>query len=116
MGIFEIFFYTMVSIGKVSFSAKCLFGRIGGLNFFSEKNMDAGFENFHICYAKQRPFFFDFCTPLFSGRRPDFLESLVEKAKTGGTPVPIFFFIFAVAKKGWPAALGTDEGIRPPGI
>ena len=27
---------------------------------------------------------------------------------------PFFFCIFAVAKKGWPAALGTDEGVRPP--
>ena len=26
----------------------------------------------------------------------------------------IIFGIFAVAKKGWPAALGTDEGVRPP--
>ena len=26
----------------------------------------------------------------------------------------IFFCIFAVAKRGWPAALGTDEGVRPP--
>ena len=33
-GNFELFFYTTVSIGKVSFSAKCLFGRIGGLKNF----------------------------------------------------------------------------------
>ena len=35
----------MVSIGKVSFSAKCLFGRIGKLFFFEEKKtLDAGFQ------------------------------------------------------------------------
>ena len=31
---FAVFLFAMVSIGKVSFSAKCLFGRIGGLKIF----------------------------------------------------------------------------------
>ena len=31
---FFAFFFTIVSIGKVHFSAKCLFGRIGGLKKF----------------------------------------------------------------------------------
>ena len=41
-----------------------------GWTFFEEKKLDAGFEIFHIFYAKKRPFF-DFWTPLFLGRTPE---------------------------------------------
>ena len=43
--------------------------------------------------------------------RPEFLS---KKQRPVEHQYPFFFCIFAVAKKGWPAALGTDEGVRPP--
>ena len=93
----------MVSIGKVSFSAKCLFGRIGGLKKFREKKKDFGFEIFHIFYAKKRPFFPIFGPPpLFLGRRPEkkigiSLKFLHQKKISGrvppnGPPENSFFF------------------------
>ena len=69
---FAFFLFTMVSIGKVYFSAKCPYGRIGGLkNFWGKKNMDARFEIFHIFYAKKRLLFSIFGPPLFLGRVPE---------------------------------------------
>jgi len=84
----------MVSIGKVSFSAKCLFARIGGLKIFEKKKMDFGFEIFHIFNAKKRPFFSIFGPPLFSGRRPDFFFGIslifLHQKKFSGLVPPYF--------------------------
>ena len=62
----------MVSIGKVPFSAKRLFGRIGGLTFFFfEKKNGCRIQKFSHFLCQKTTFFFDFGTPLFSGRRPE---------------------------------------------
>ena len=46
------------NIGKVSFSAKVPFQPHWWVEIFLRKNfLVAGFENFHIFYAKKRPFF-----------------------------------------------------------
>ena len=63
----------MVSIGKVHFSAKCPFGRIGELNFFWEKKTWMPDSKIFTFFMPKNDLFFDFGTPLFSGRRPDFL-------------------------------------------
>ena len=55
-GIFAIFFH-FGFYWKSVFYAKCPFGRIGGLEFFLIKRMDAEFQMFDIFYAEKRPFF-----------------------------------------------------------
>ena len=40
--------------------------------------------------------------------------NLWKKQKPVEHQYPFFFYILAVAKMGWTAALGTDEGARPP--
>jgi len=61
----------MVSSGKVSFSAKCLFGRIGGLKNFWEKKIGCRIRNFSHFLCQKTTFFSIFGPPLFSGRRPE---------------------------------------------
>ena len=73
------FFFTMVSSGKVSFSAKCLFGRIDGLIFFEKKKLDFGFEIFHIFYAKKWPFFRFLDPPYFWAEGPIFFLAILLK-------------------------------------
>ena len=90
----------MVSIAKLPFSAKCLF-RIGGLEFLRGKKLDAGFEIFHIFYAKKRPFF-DLGTPppsltgafFFSLRVQSHFknEGIYRSIEMGGGTKPEFFF------------------------
>ena len=66
---FLLFFFTMVSIGKVHFSAKCPFGRIGELKNFWKKIWmpDSKFSPF---FMPKTAFFSIFGPPLFLGRRP----------------------------------------------
>ena len=49
--------FTVVSIGKVSFSAKCLFGRIGGLKNFWEKKIGCRIRNFSHFLCHKTTFF-----------------------------------------------------------
>ena len=45
-----------------------------GWKILEKKKMDFGFEIFHIFYAKKRPFFFDFWTPLIFGPEARFFR------------------------------------------
>ena len=77
-GNFELFFFlfTMVSIGKVSFSAKVPFWPHWWVeNFLRKKKLDFGFEIFHIFYAKKRPFFRFLDPPYFRAGGPIFFSA-----------------------------------------
>ena len=54
----------MFSIGKVHFSAKCLFGRIGRLKFFWEKKFGCRIQKISHFLCQKNDFFYYFCTPL----------------------------------------------------
>ena len=64
---FSFFFITMVSIGKVHFSAKCPFGRIGGLNFFFDKKNGCRIRGFSQFFMPKNDLFLNFWTPLIFG-------------------------------------------------
>ena len=53
-----------------------------------------------------------YCMVADSG--PSLWKVWSKKQKPVEHQYPFLFYILAVAKMGWPAALGTDEGVRPP--
>ena len=96
LGVF--FFKTLqFSLEKLLFGEKCFFGRIGGMKNFWKNKLGAGFENFHIFWAKKRRFFPIFGPSWFWGRRPEiFFWTLFQKKKTlrfglGGGQIVFFF-------------------------
>ena len=106
----------MVSIGKVHFSAKCLFGCMSGLNFFSETIKwipDSIF--FTFCMPKNDLFFPILGPPLFSGRRPDFFQDFVilfelNKNICTGPPSGLGPPVAGGVKKNLPVATGGKMG------
>ena len=60
----------MVSIGKVSFSAKCPFGRIGGLKIFWEKKIGCRVRNFSHFLCQKTTFFRFLDPPCFRSGGP----------------------------------------------
>ena len=66
LGIFTFFLFTTVSIGKVHFSAKCPFGRIGGLKIFEKKTWMPDL-NFFTFFMPKNNFFSRFWAPLIFG-------------------------------------------------
>ena len=73
--VFFIIIFTMASIGKVYFSAKCLFRpHWWAENFLRGKKTDAGLVIFDIFYAKKR-LFSNFWTPLIFGPKAQFFST-----------------------------------------
>ena len=69
-------FFTMVSIGKVPFSAKCFFSSVGGMEKkLRKKNWTPDSKNFTFFMPKNY-LFFNFGSPLLSGRRPNFFPGI----------------------------------------